>query len=81
MAHCCKYTKGKEETFVFVSHSNQHVCKGKNVNRQLRLVSETVTKYFIGGPLTICENLPCGLSTWNITTDAINTINTLFGYM
>ena len=29
MVHCCKYTKGKEDTFVFVSNSNQHVCKGK----------------------------------------------------
>ena len=32
MAHCSKYTKGKKETFVFVSNSNQHVCKGKKVN-------------------------------------------------
>ena len=43
MAHCCKYAKRKEETFDFVSNSNQHVCKGKKVNHQLRLVPETVT--------------------------------------
>ena len=43
MAHYCKYPNGKEDTFVFLSHSNQHVCKGKKVNHQLRLVPETVT--------------------------------------
>ena len=46
MAHCCKYTKGKEETFVFVSNSNQHDCRGKKVNHQLRLVPETVTSLY-----------------------------------
>ena len=46
MTHCSKYTKGKEDTFVFVSNSNQHVCKGKKVNHQLRLVPETVTITF-----------------------------------
>ena len=43
MAHRCKYTKRAEETFDFVSNSNQHVCKGRKVNHRLRLVPETVT--------------------------------------
>ena len=28
--------------FDFVSNSNQHVCKGKKVNHQLRLIPETI---------------------------------------
>jgi len=32
---------------VFVSNSNQQVCKGRKVNHELRLVPETVTKNII----------------------------------
>ena len=43
MVHCCKYMRKIEETFVFASNSNQHICRGKKVKHKLRLVPETVT--------------------------------------
>ena len=65
MVHCCKYTRRKGRHICFVSNSNQQVCKGKKVKRQLRLVPETVTNI-------ICNLLAAHVRNVDVTENNVN---------